>query len=230
MITRIKEKICPTSITGVLLLCLLFMPTVESASAFDLNSDYVPNVKSNFFDNFNFISDTFAIGVAYTTHLFFHELGHQIVADEVDAESHRMNFFTSRSGKFYPGLSFYSSIPEESKLPYAVGGERMAGYTFEYALKSYRHNPTTFNKSLLLFSGVDFFVYTLLANYVYPDDDMYDPNLIREETGLSKGALLSIVAFKTLLNAYRIMDEDANFTPFVWTDKKSAGLAIRFYF
>ena len=25
-------------------------------------------------------------------------------------------------------------------------------------------------------------------NYVYPDNDMYDPNLIREETGLSKGA------------------------------------------
>ena len=76
------------------------------------------------------VKGTFAIGAAYTTHIFFHELGHQVVADEVGAESHRINFFTRKDGKFYPGLSTYKDIPKESKLSYAVGGDRMSGFIF----------------------------------------------------------------------------------------------------
>jgi hypothetical protein len=163
-------------------------------------------------------------------HLFFHELGHEVVADEVGADSHSISFFTNKNGKFYPGVSTYKSIPKESKLPYAAGGERMASFTFEYALQSYRREPSTFNRALMFFSGVDFLAYTLLANYVHPDNDMYDPNIIREEIGCSKETLLSIVAAKTLLNAYRVINEDADFTPMVWVDKKSAGIMIRFNF
>jgi len=178
---------------------------------------------------FNF-SDLLSIGSAYSTHLFLHELGHQVMADEVGAEGHRMNFFTTKKGTFYPGVSLYKNIPEESKLPYAAAGDRMAGYTFEYALDSYRQKPTTFNKALMFFSCVDFLAYTLLANYAYPDDDMYDPNLIRAETGMSKGVLLSMVAAKTFLNAYRIINEDATFIPLIGVDKKSAVFMLRFEF
>jgi hypothetical protein len=157
-------------------------------------------------------------------------MGHQIVADDVGAKSHRMSFFTSQNGKFYPGVSLYKSIPEESKLPYAAGGERMAGYTFEYALQSYRQNPTTFNKALMFFSNVDFLAYTVMANYVYPDNDMYDPNIIREETGVGKEILLSFAAAKMLINTYRIFDEDVPFSPVIEVDKHSVFLKLRFNF
>jgi hypothetical protein len=176
------------------------------------------------------LKDTAAIGVAYTTHLFFHEMGHQVVAEDVGADSPHMAFFTLKNGIFYPGLSTHRGIPEESRLPYAVGGEWMAGFTFEYALQSYRLKPTTYNRALMFFSGADFIVYTLLSNYVHPNNDMYDPNLIREETGLSKEALLSLVMAKFIMNAYRVFNEDASFMPAILVDKTSASLLIRYYF
>ena len=208
---------CKTA-TILLIVLGLFIFWNGKAHAFDLD------------DFGDILSDTLSVGAAYSTHLFLHELGHQVVADEVGAEGHKMSFFTNKDGKFYPGLSQYKSIPEESKLPYAAGGERMAGYTFEFALESYRKKPTTFNKALMLFSNFDFLAYSLLANYVHPDDDYYDPNIIREETGISKGALLSIVGAKTMLNAYRIVDEEANFRPEIILDKKMVGLGLRFTF
>ena len=141
-----------------------------------------------------------------------------------------MSFFTQKAGKFYPWLSTYKSIPQESKLSYAVGGERMAGITFEYALQSYHRKPTTYNKALMFFSCADFLAYTLLANYGNPENDMYDPNLIREETGLSKEILLSMVTAKSLLNTYRIMNKDVKFIPLIWVDKESAALVFRIPF
>ena len=59
---------------------------------------------------------------------------------------------------------------------------------------------------------------------------MYDPNLIRQETGLSKGALLSLVTAKSVMNAYRIMNPDGMFFPMIWVDKKSAAFLIGFKF
>ena len=174
--------------------------------------------------------DLTAMGLAYSTHIFFHELGHQVVADEVGAEAHNMSFMTRRNGQFYFGLSTYKSMPAESKLAYAAGGDRMAGYTFEYALQSYRNHPTTFNKALLFFSGADFLIYTLIANYQNPENDTYDPNLIRKETGCSKETLLGMVAAKTFTNAYRVMNEDANFIPYISVDKHSALFMVQFHF
>lgn len=174
--------------------------------------------------------DVASIGAAYTTHLFLHETGHQVVAHKVGAAASQMSFFTKKDGKFYPGLSTCENIPEESKLPYAAGGERMAGFTFEYALQSYHHNPTTYNKALMFFSCADFVLYTLLANYVNPDDDAYDPNTIRTETGSSKGVLLGLIMAKSLLNTYRVMNPDANFAPMIWVDETSAALLLRFTF
>ncbi len=196
--------------TGFVLSMLLMLP-LPGALAFDSK-------------------DIASIGAAYTTHLFFHEMGHQVVAEKVGADSPKMHFFTTKDGKLYPGLSSYKNIPKESKLPYAVGGDRMTGYTFEYALQSYHRNPTTYNKALMFFGCADFFAYTLLANYVHPDNDMYDPNLIREETGLSKELLLSLVMAKSLMNTYRIFNENANFTPIIRVDNDSAAFMIRFEF
>jgi len=59
------------------------------------------------------LEDVAAIGAAYMTHLSLHELGHQVVAEEVSADSPRMHFFTRRNGRFYPGLSTYKNIPKE---------------------------------------------------------------------------------------------------------------------
>jgi len=192
-------------------LCVLFMLLPPGALALDSK-------------------DVVSIGAAYTTHLFFHEMGHQVVAEEVGADSPKISFFTRKNGRLYPGLSTYKNIPRESKLPYAVGGDRMAGYTFEYALQSYHRNPSTYNKALMFFSCADFFAYTLLANYVHPDNDMYDPNLIREETGLSKELLLSLVMAKSLMNTYRVFNKNANFTPIIRVDKDSATFVVRFEF
>jgi len=177
-----------------------------------------------------YFKDVASIGAAYMTHLFLHEVGHQVVAEEVGADSPQISFFTRKNGRFYPGLSTYQNIPRESKLPYAIGGERMAGYTFEYALQSYHRKQTSFNKALMFFGCADFLAYTLLANYVHPENGMYDPNLIREETGLSKEALLSVVMAKSLLNTYRVFNENAGFTPIIMVDKDSAAFVIRFSF
>ena len=212
MTSRTTYRMRTVPIAAGFLLLLFFVRTPETASAFDWK-------------------DPLEIGLAYSTHLFLHELGHQVVADQVDAEKTRMDFFTRRDGNFYMGLSTYESIPEESKLPYAVGGEWMSGFTFEYALRSYRSEPTTFNKALMVFSGANFLAYTILSSYVYSDtDNMYVPNLVREETGCSKGLLLSIVTAKTLMNAYRVINQDAKFAPGIWLDKRSAGLMIRVEF
>ena len=206
-----KRFLSSTMMGTGLALCVLFMLFPPGALALDSK-------------------DVVSIGAAYTTHLFFHEMGHQVVAEEVGADSPKISFFTRKNGRFYPGLSTYKNIPRESKLPYAVGGDRMAGYTFEYALQSYHRNPSTYNKALMFFSCADFFAYTLLANYVHPENDMYDPNLIREETGLSKELLLSLVMAKSLMNTYRVFNKNANFTPIIRVDKDSAAFMIRFSF
>ena len=171
--------------------------------------------------------DILSIGAAYSTHLFLHETGHQAVAVRVGAKESEMHFFTNKRGNFYPGVSTYENIPEDSKLPYAAAGERTAGYTFEYALDSYQDKPTTYNKALMFFSCFDFFAYTLLSSYIKPEADMYDPNLIREETGCSKEVLLSLVTAKTFLNAYRIFNPDFKVIPVVQVDETSAALVLQ---
>lgn len=211
MLVRIVHKIRAVLIAVSLTVCLCSVAPGQNAWAFDF-------------------ADVASIGAAYATHLYLHEMGHQVVAEEVGADSPQISFFTQKGGKFYPGLSTYKNIPDESRLPYAVGGDRMAGYTFEYALQSYRREPTTYNKALMVFSCADFLFYTLLANYVNPDNDSYDPNLIRAETGCSKEVLLGLVLTKSLLNAYRVMNPDAHFFPMIWVDKRSAALLLCFRF
>lgn len=208
-------KTRPFIISITLIICLLLLITSSKTRAYETSEA---------------VKDMTTLGLAYSTHIFFHELGHQVVADDVGAEDHNMSFLTRRNGQFYFGLSTYQNIPVESKLAYAAGGDRMAGYTFEYALQSYRNNPTTFNKALMFFSGADFLIYTMIANYQNPDNDMYDPNLIRKETGCSKEMLLGMVAAKTFANAYRVMNKDANFVPYIMVDRDSASFMMQIKF
>ena len=197
--------------TGFLFLCLSVAIPIQNAEAFSLR-------------------DISEIGAAYMTHLVMHEVGHGVVATEVGAAGHKLSFFTQKNGRFYPGLSTYESIPEKSKLPYAIGGEKMASIMFEYGFQSYRKKPTTYNEALMFFSTFDFFTYTLLANYVHPDNRMYDPTIIREETGLSREQLLSIVLAKTLLNTYRVFNKDFPLIPMIKTTRKSVALLLRYNF
>lgn len=175
-------------------------------------------------------SDLVDIGMAYMTHLYLHELGHQVVADEVKADNHQIQFLKQDKGQYYLGLSTYDEIPEKSKLAYAVGGDRMAGLTFEYGLASYRERPTTFNKALIFFTTVDFIGYTLLSNYVHSGDNMYDPNLIRSETGMSKELLLGMVVTKALVNGYRFVSGSDRLTPEIRTDTHSAAFLLNYHF
>lgn len=176
------------------------------------------------------VNDLVEIGSAYLTHLSLHELGHQLVADEVGVTNHKITFFTQKSGEFYLGLSTYDSIPKESRLPYAMGGERMISISYEYNLEAYQRNPTTFNKAMLFFDTFDFFAYTLLANYVNPDNYCYDPTLMRSEMGMSKEMILSLVTIKTALNTWRIFHPKTPWSPVLESDFNSVRFQLRYRF
>ena len=210
--TLLRYSICKAR--GALLLIAVLLLFSSPASAFA--SEYA--------------EDTAAIAAAFVTHLTLHEMGHQVVAEEAGADSPKMQFFVRKNGKFYPGLSTYKDIPKESKLSYALAGERMAGHTFEYALQSYHRKSTTYNKALMFFSCTDFLWYTLLANYVHNDNDTYDPNIIRQETGLSKEMLLSLVMVKSIMNTYRVYNKDARFIPSIMVYQSSVAFVIRYDF
>ncbi len=208
---RLRFTIVLTGVIGA----LFFMPEAEYARAFD----FIGAAK-----------DATAMGAAYMTNLSLHEMGHEVVADAVGAKSQKISFFTRKDGKFFAGLATFNSIPKESKLPYALGGERMEGFVFDYALQSYRDDPTAFNKALVFFSGMDFLANTLVATFIFPDHAMCDQNIIRTETGCSKELMLSMAIAKTFLNAYRLMNEDANFTTMIEVDKSTAIFEVRFEF
>jgi hypothetical protein len=170
------------------------------------------------------------VGTAYLTHLTIHELGHQMVADEVGVTNHKISFFTEKKGNFYLGLSTFDSIPKESRLPYAMGGERLNSISFEYNLKAHQYAPTTFTKAMMFLDTFSFLGYTLLANYVNPDIPGWDPNLIRHETGMSKELLLSFVLTKTIFNSWRIFHPETRWSPVLDSDATSIRFQLRYRF
>jgi hypothetical protein len=82
------------------------------------------------------LNEVISAGAAYTTHLVLHEMGHQVVAQDAGAKGSSMHFLSNKGGQFYLGVSTYGSIPSKSRLPYALGGERMSGFTFDMALRT----------------------------------------------------------------------------------------------
>ncbi len=169
-------------------------------------------------------SDVFQFGVAFLTNLTAHEFGHDIVAGHVGAKGRDLNFFQKQNGSFFLGTSSVTEIEPESKLSYHMGGEFFADITFEHALKQYRNNPTTYNKSLLLFSGTDFAWYCLYAYYLTDEHSFHDPISIQKETGLSKDVIFSIALAKTLVNTYRVYSGNDYVIPYFSIDNDSASV------
>ena len=102
------------------------------------------------------VGDVAQIGLAYGVKILAHEGGHALVGELVGAEGTRVDFITKRQGNLFLGYASYTYLPETSRLPFLAGGFISNSVGFEVALESYRHNPTTFNTALLLFSGTDF--------------------------------------------------------------------------
>ena len=172
-------------------------------------------------------SDLLQNSMAFFTNLVIHESGHFIVAETADATGNRLDFFSRKEGTFFLGRSTVSTIDEKSRAPYFLGGEIATSLNFEIALHRYRSVPTTYNRSLLFFSGTDFLWYTLYAFYLAPSrDEHYDPVAISHETGLSPEAILGIAATQTVLNAYRIYSGQDQFFPYFTFDKESVSFLV----
>ncbi len=153
-----------------------------------------------------------------------------MVADYVGAESNSLAYLVSKDGQFFLGLSSVSGIDSRSRLPYSMGGEVAADFSFEYALSSYRRNPTLYNRALMLFSGTDLLRYTIYAFLLSDEHDALDPIAVTKYSGASKEALLSVAVVKTMLNAYRIYSGNDAVIPYFMVDRESATLMFRIVF
>ena len=182
-------------------------------------------------DNGWSLADPLEIGLAFVTNLAIHESGHILVAEGVGADKATFKFFGEDDGSFFLGLSTATGIPDESVLPYRLGGEIAASYTFELTLQSYRREPTTYNQALLFFSGTDFFWYTVFAYYLAPREDArYDPVGIRESTGFPRGVVLAAAATQLATNAWRVMSGSDAVAPSFSYDQRSALFNLTFRF
>ncbi len=172
------------------------------------------------------VKEATQMGAAFLTNLIVHEFGHAIVADYAGAKDNKVNFFQQHGDSFFLGESSVSHIDDRSLLSYTMGGEFFADMTFEHALNSYREEPNMYNKSLLMFSGIDFLWYCFYSFYVSDGNDAFDPITISEETGLSKDALFSVILAKTAMNAYRVYSGEDKVIPYFTVDKYSAALNV----
>ena len=175
--------------------------------------------------------DVVQVGAAFLSHMAVHESGHYIMAHMAGAQEVQLNFFTQKGGNFYLGLSTARGLNRESSLPYKIAGEAAASYHFEVALRSYRVQPTPYNRALLFFSGTDFLWYSLYSLYLTPDrNPNYDPVGISRETGLSREATLGWAAFQTALNAYRVHAGNDTLLPYFALDKTWAEFGVQMRF
>lgn len=182
--------------------------------------------KSSVFDLPSNLGEVITMGTAFLTNLAAHEFGHAIIGEHVGATGNTVSFFEKRGGQFFLGMSSVKNIKAESKLPYTMGGEFFADLTFEHALKSYRKNPTFYNKSLMLYSGTDFLWYCFYAFYLSDGHSNFDPVTVAKETGLSKDELFSIVLAKTMINTYRIYSGQDRVIPYFTVSNSSAALNL----
>lgn len=170
-------------------------------------------------------ADPLAVGLAFLSNLAIHESGHYMIASGVGAGDAKLKFFSQEDGAFFLGLSTATNLPDESVLTYKLGGEIASSYTFELALRGYRRQPTTYNSALLLFSGTDFFWYTVFAFYIAPqEDERYDPAGIREVTGFNRSTLLGAASAQLAANAYRVWSGHDVVVPSFSYDRRSAAL------
>jgi len=175
-------------------------------------------------------SDLAQIGMAFLTNMAIHESGHFLMADTLGAKGNKLNFFTQRKGSFFLGLSTYTEMEEEGKLPYHLAGEFAVSQTFEYSLIRYRDNPTTYHNALLFLSATDFLFYSLYAFYLSPQDDHYDPISISKDTGLNPEIIFSVALTQALLNGVRVYSGKDQLVPYFTIDQKFASFNIQVNF
>jgi len=174
------------------------------------------------------LSDLGQIGLAFVTNIVVHESGHALIADQVgNAENINMKFFTKRGSGFSFGVTEVKNLDRKSQIPFIMGGEIASSYNFEYALLSYRQLPTTFNRSLMFFSGSDFLWYTVYSLYLSKGASHQDPVALKRETGVSKEAILGIALTQTILNYYRVTSGIDKVIPYFTFDDTSVKFMVR---
>ncbi len=175
--------------------------------------------------------DIAQVGMAFLTNMAIHESGHFFMADTLGAKGNNLDFFTTRNGSFFLGLSTINEMDEEGKLPYHLAGEFAVSQTFEYALYQYRTQKTTYFNALTFFSSTDFLFYSLYAFYLSPKQEKhYDPVSIAEDTGLSQEVIFSIALTQTLLNGLRIYSGKDYLIPYFTIDQDFASFNIKVNF
>jgi hypothetical protein len=172
------------------------------------------------------IKDGAQIAAAFMTNLAMHEVGHAAVGSLLGAQGEQPTFFRSRNGSFFLGHTGYSNLRREGRLPFAAGGAMLNGYTFEYALADFERDPNTYNKALIFFSCTDFLYYSVYALYVAPENEYYDPMTIKQETGLSKEAILGIALTQTILNGMRVFKMQDKIIPYIQVDRFEASFNV----
>ena len=151
------------------------------------------------------VSNMTQIASAFFTNLSAHEYGHAVVGNSVGAEGINVTFLSKEKNNLFLGYTSLTSIDDKSYPAFAIGGEIGASMSFEYALQSYRNRSSVYNKSLLFFSGTDFLWYSIYTFYWNKDNTDADPNILKEETGLSKDVILSVAVAQSILNTYRVI-------------------------
>lgn len=172
--------------------------------------------------------ELFQVGAAFLTNLLVHEIGHAAVADYAGARGNTLAFFKQSGGQFFLGMSTVEHIDDDAWFPYTVGGEFFADLTFEHALRGFRKNPNMYNRSLLLFSGLDFLWYCMYSFYLTNGDPGFDPVSMSEQTGLSGDQLVAIAAAKTALNILRVYSGVDKVVPYFTVSSHAAFLNLAF--
>ncbi len=177
------------------------------------------------------LSDFVQGGAAFLTQIAAHESGHHIAATMVEGENPRMDFFKNQDGNFFLGVSSVKSIEPESVLPFRAAGVVASNHLFNLALSDYRRFPTTYNKTLMFFSGTDFLWYSIWSFYIQDSKDpSYDPVGISQETGISPHAIAGAALLQSAINYYRMSSQDDSFIPYFKLDEDRADFGVTFHF
>lgn len=174
------------------------------------------------------LKDIPLIGLAFLTNLGIHETGHYVIANQAGAEGNTLNFFTKENNSFFLGLSTVTEIENKAKPGYHMAGEVASSYTFEFALRKYRENNTTYNQALMFFSMTDFLWYSTYAFYIAPyKNARFDPIGISETTGIDRDKIFMVALTHTSLNAVRVLTGEDRLVPYYMLDRDFIGFGVR---
>jgi len=170
-------------------------------------------------------------GAAFLTHVAVHESGHHVVAEMVEGQDVKIEFFQKKGNDFFIGLASARGIKTESILPFRVAGLVASSHLYNVSLSAYRSAPSTYNKALLFFSGSDFLWYSIWSFYIQKTDDpSYDPVGLAQETGFSQDAIVGAALLQTAINFYRASSGDDTVVPYMTLNDESLGFGVSVLF